>query len=183
MYIRLTWPLTCQSSETSVKTRDNFCVSGDVVARIMSLGFAGGHLWSLTLKGPKWPRSLKLPRSLTAHPWKMMVGVFQAALPFWDTALLSVAMLNFRGIVNYPSKNSQKWWTCLLFDKNVTNKNYTKAIQCLQCFGADYSSCIDCHKGSMTANHFDHVQHPDLWRMSQPTGVQKKWLISRYHQS
>lgn len=42
-----------QSSETSVKTGDNFCVSGDVVARIMFLGFASARLWSLTLKGPK----------------------------------------------------------------------------------------------------------------------------------
>ena len=62
-----------QSSETSVKTRDNLCVSGDdVVARIMFLGFAGGHKLAPDPQRPKvTSESQKCPgvEQLTPEKW------------------------------------------------------------------------------------------------------------------
>ena len=114
-----------------------------------------------------------LPRSLTARPWKWWLEDKPAS--FWrNLGLFSAAkMWNFRGVVNSLGKNSQKWWKCRYLTKKSQMKTTQKAIQCLQCFAADFSSWIDSRKESMTANRFDNVQHPDLWTMSQPTRVEK----------
>ena len=99
-----------QSSETSVKTRDNFCVSGDVCRwsrvvpdpqrpKVTSESQKCQDLGKLALKGQGtyWKST---PPEFNSSPLKNDGWSLPSRASVLGYCLLSVAMLNFRGIVN-----------------------------------------------------------------------------------
>ena len=111
-------------------------------------------------------------RSLTACPWKMMVG--RRSFSFWD-GIFSGAMLNFQGVYDFLT-DTRYWWDSKLelllslissFFEIIEFPHFRHLLSSLECF-LDNVGTISTFQRLQTPNfpHFDmgfHQAAVDIW--------------------